>query len=55
MELKIKASIDYDYEKAKFYLAELDVEKADEQPRRTTLKESVRKPGLQRKFKRSSD
>jgi hypothetical protein len=41
MEIKIKAEIDYDFEKAEFFLAAFDVERTDGQaagsvPRKTT-------------------
>jgi hypothetical protein len=54
VEIKIKASIVYDYEKAKFYLAEFDVDKTDERAGCSTPKESVRKPGFQAKCQRSA-
>jgi hypothetical protein len=40
MEIKIKAEIDYDFEKAEFYLAAFEVERTDDPagsvPRKTT-------------------
>jgi hypothetical protein len=47
MEIKINAKIDYDFEKAQFYLAEWEVIKTDEYAGRTTLKKSPHKPGSQ--------
>jgi hypothetical protein len=54
MEINIKATIDYDFEKAEFFLAEFDVVKTDEQTGSAVPKISPRKPGFQRERERST-
>jgi hypothetical protein len=54
MEIKIKANIDYDFEKATFYLAEFDVVKTDDPATGNVPKKSPRKPGFLRDCQRST-
>ena len=52
MDIRINATIDYDGEKDKFFLAEFDVVTTDEQTGSAVSKKSPRKPGFQRECKR---
>jgi hypothetical protein len=53
MEINITATVDYDYEKDEFFLAEFNVVKTDEEAGSAAPKKSPRKPRFQRECKHS--
>jgi hypothetical protein len=53
MELTVKAKIDYDFQKAEFFLVDLETDKTGDTTTVNVPKKSSRKPRLQRESKRS--